>query len=223
MGAFCLRNVWRVNQRLQLLGRLSIPGANRVEDLGHLFGRRFHASSPGHSYSMLMISNFLSDLQTAGLRSTNTIVGAGCGTDQNDFTNFLTGFTNLAGLDLLDIHVYQINHFTVSGVDNLQRIIQMADAAHATNAIHPNEMRVGIGEYWRSRRPTRNSARPNAGLRPILDQYEDLGPDRSAVTEYQSGTGLSGAGGWSANSHCPWLLRIHSTRSSCAADNEQRT
>jgi hypothetical protein len=135
---------------------------------------------------MLMIANFLSDRQSAGLRSTNTIVGAGCGTDQNDFTNFLTGFTNLAGLDR-------------------------------------NEMRVGIGEYWRSRRPTRNSARPNAGLRPILDQYEDLGPDRSAVTEYQSGTGLSGAGGWSANSHCPWLLRIHSTRSSCAADNEQRT
>jgi hypothetical protein len=97
---------------------------------------------------MLMISNFLSDLQTTGLRSPNTIVGAGCGTAQTDFTNFLTGFTNLVGLDLLDIHVYQINHFPISGVDELQRILQMADAAHATNAIHPHGMRLGIGEYW---------------------------------------------------------------------------
>ena len=39
---------------------------------------------------MKMISNFLSDLQAAGLRSTNMIVGAGCGTWQQDFTNFLT-------------------------------------------------------------------------------------------------------------------------------------
>ncbi|SPE55143.1 exported hypothetical protein [Verrucomicrobia bacterium] len=97
---------------------------------------------------MLMISNFLTDLQTAGLRSSNTIIGAGCGTAQSDFTNFLAGFTTLPGLDLLDIHVYQINHFPITGVDELQRIIQMADAAHVTNAIHPNGMRVGIGEYW---------------------------------------------------------------------------
>jgi hypothetical protein len=97
---------------------------------------------------MLMISNILSDLQSAGLHSTNLIVGAGCGTAQNDFTNFLAGFTNLAGLDLLDIHVYSVNHFPASGVDDLQRIIQMADAAHATNATHPKGMRVGLGEYW---------------------------------------------------------------------------
>jgi hypothetical protein len=112
---------------------------------------------------MLMIANFLSDRQSAGLRSTNTIVGAGCGTDQNDFTNFLTGGTSLAGLDLLDIHVYQINHFPVSGVDNLQRIIQMADAAHATNAIHPNGMRIGIGEYWLFKEANKEFGSTNVG------------------------------------------------------------
>jgi len=97
---------------------------------------------------MNMISNFLSDLQAAGLRSTNMIVGAGCGTWQQDFTNFLTGFTNLAGLDLLSIHLYQITVHTNSGINNLQRVLQMADTAHGTNALHPHGMRVGISECW---------------------------------------------------------------------------
>jgi hypothetical protein len=97
---------------------------------------------------MNMLSNFLSDLQAAGLRSTNLIVGAGCGTWQQDFTNFLAGFTNLAGLDLLSIHVYQITIHTNTGINNLQRVLQMADAAHGTNALHPNGMRVGISECW---------------------------------------------------------------------------
>ena len=99
---------------------------------------------------MNMISNFLSDLQAAGLRSTNMIVGAGCGTWQDDFTNFLSGFTHLAGLDLLSIHVYQITVHTNGsrGINHLQRVLQMAEAAHGTNALHPQGMRVGISECW---------------------------------------------------------------------------
>ena len=97
---------------------------------------------------MNMISNFLSDLQVAGLRSTNMIVGAGCGTWQGDFTNFLAGFTNLAGLDLLTIHLYQITIHTNSGINHLQRVLQMSDAAHGTNALHPHGMRLGISECW---------------------------------------------------------------------------
>ena len=97
---------------------------------------------------MNMISNFLSDLNAAGLRSSNMIVGAGCGTWQGDFTNFLAGFTNLAGLDLLSIHVYQITIHTNAGINHLQRVLQMADTAHATNALHPSGMRVGISECW---------------------------------------------------------------------------
>jgi len=97
---------------------------------------------------MNMLSNFLSDLQAAGLRSTNMIVGAGCGTWQQDFTNFLAGFTNLAGLDLLSIHLYQITVHTNTGINHLQRVLQMADAAHGTNALHPHGMRVGISECW---------------------------------------------------------------------------
>ena len=99
---------------------------------------------------MNMVSNFVSDLRVAGLLSTNMIVGAGCGTWQQDFTNFLTGFTNLAGLDLLSIHVYEITVHTNPShfVDHLQRVLQMADAAHGTNAVHPRGMRVGISECW---------------------------------------------------------------------------
>jgi hypothetical protein len=97
---------------------------------------------------MLMISNFLGDLQTAGLRPTNMIVGAGCGTWQQDFTNFVSGFTNLAGLDLLTIHLYQITIHTNTGINHLQRVLLMADAAHGTNALHPHGMRLGISECW---------------------------------------------------------------------------
>jgi hypothetical protein len=97
---------------------------------------------------MMMLSTFLNDLQAAGLRSTNMIVGAGCGTWQQDFTNFLTGFTNLTGLDLLSIHLYQITVHTNTGINHLQRVLQMADAAHGTNALHPHGMRVGISECW---------------------------------------------------------------------------
>ncbi|MGO8699235.1 MAG: hypothetical protein ACLQVY_16125 [Limisphaerales bacterium] len=97
---------------------------------------------------MNMISNFLSDLQATGLRTTNMIVGAGCGTWQQDFTNFLSGFTNLAGLDLLSIHVYQITVHSNIGLNHLQRVLQMADAAHGANTLHPHGMRVGISECW---------------------------------------------------------------------------
>jgi hypothetical protein len=97
---------------------------------------------------MNMVSNFLGDLQAAGLRSSNMIVGAGCGTWQQDFTNFLAGFTNLPGLDLLSIHLYQITVHTNTGINNLQRVLQMADAAHHTSALHPQGMRLGISECW---------------------------------------------------------------------------
>jgi len=99
---------------------------------------------------MNMLSTFLSDLQAAGLRSTNMIIGAGCGTWQQDFTNFVTGFTTLAGLDLLSIHVYQITVHTNAAhfVNHLERVLQMADAAHQTNTIHPRGMRIGISECW---------------------------------------------------------------------------
>jgi hypothetical protein len=76
------------------------------------------------------------------------IVGAGCGTWQQDFTNFLTGFTNLAGLDLLSIHLYQITVHTNTSINHLQRVLQMANAAHGTTALHPHGMRVGISECW---------------------------------------------------------------------------
>jgi hypothetical protein len=91
-----------------------------------------------------MIATFLSDLQAAGLRTTNTLIGAGFGTSQSKFNQFLTAFTHLPGLDLLDVHVYGINTFTNAGVleDDLARLLQMADAAHA------NGLRIGMGECW---------------------------------------------------------------------------
>jgi len=90
-----------------------------------------------------MVAGFLNDLQAAGLRSTNMIVGAGMGTWQPSFNTYLTNFVNLP-LDLLDVHVYPINNTTNSGVvqDFLARILQMADAAHA------HGMKVGMGECW---------------------------------------------------------------------------
>ena len=90
-----------------------------------------------------MVMGFLNDLQNAGLRTTNIIVGAGMGTWQPSFNTYLTNFVNLP-LDILDVHVYPINDTTNSGVvqDFLARILQMADAAHA------HGMKVGMGECW---------------------------------------------------------------------------
>jgi hypothetical protein len=90
-----------------------------------------------------MLMGFLNDLKSAGLRTTNVVVGAGMGTWQPSFDTYLTNFVNLP-LDILDVHVYPINDTTNSGVvqDFLARILQMADAAHARG------MKVGMGECW---------------------------------------------------------------------------
>jgi hypothetical protein len=86
-----------------------------------------------------MLMGFLNDLKTAGLR-TNCEFGAGMGTWQPSFTNYLSNFVELP-LDILDVHVYPINN-TVDSGDYLGRILTMADAAHA------HGMKVGMGECW---------------------------------------------------------------------------
>ena len=90
-----------------------------------------------------MLMGFLDDLQNAGLRTTNIMVGAGMGTWQPGFNTYLTNFVNLP-LDILDVHVYPINRTTNSGVVQgfLARILTMADAAHS------HGMKVGMGECW---------------------------------------------------------------------------
>jgi hypothetical protein len=89
-----------------------------------------------------MLMGFLNDLKTAGLRA-NCEFGAGMGTWQPSFTNYLSNFVELP-MDILDVHVYPINQTTNSGVvsDYLPRILTMADAAHA------HGMKVGMGECW---------------------------------------------------------------------------
>jgi hypothetical protein len=90
-----------------------------------------------------MLMGFLNDLQRAGLRTTNLIVGAGMGTWQPQFDTYLTNFVNLP-LDILDVHVYPINNTTNLGVNQnfLTRILTMADAAHS------HGIKVGMGECW---------------------------------------------------------------------------
>jgi len=90
-----------------------------------------------------MVTGILNDLKNAGLRSKTLLVGAGMGTWQPQFDDYLNSFVTLP-MDILDVHVYPINNF-ISGaktVDYLQRILQMADAAHA------HGLRVGMGECW---------------------------------------------------------------------------
>ncbi len=90
-----------------------------------------------------MVSTILNDLQNAGLRTPSLLTGAGIGTWQPDFDNFLNGFVALP-MDVLFIHVYPPNDRTINGqnVDFLGRILQMADAAHAAG------MKVGMDECW---------------------------------------------------------------------------
>jgi hypothetical protein len=66
-----------------------------------------------------------------------------------------SGFEDLAILDKptkLRAACHQI-HSTVHTngnyfINHLQRVLQMANAAHETNALHPRGMRVGISECW---------------------------------------------------------------------------
>lgn len=75
-------------------------------------------------------------MRAAGLRTTNTVVGAGFGTSQSKYNQFLSAFLHIPGLDLLDVHVYGINSTTnyVGGAtnveDDLGRLLEMANAAH---------------------------------------------------------------------------------------------
>ena len=92
---------------------------------------------------LAMVAGILNDLQNAGLRGPHLLIGAGMGTWQSDFDNFLSGFTALP-MDILSIHVYPINDRVVDGqeVDFLGRILQMADAANAAG------MKPGLDECW---------------------------------------------------------------------------
>jgi hypothetical protein len=99
-------------------------------------------------WSTNMISVFLRDLQAKGLRSSNMVVGAGFGSWQDNFPQFLHKYVNIPGLDELAVHVYSINVLTNHGAveDFLGRLLQMADAAHAKG------LRIGIGECWLTKR-----------------------------------------------------------------------
>ena len=92
---------------------------------------------------LAMVAGILNDLQTAGLRGPGLLIGAGMGTWQSDFDDFLSGFVALP-MDILSIHVYPINDRVVDGqdVDFLGRILQMADAANAAG------MKPGLDECW---------------------------------------------------------------------------
>ncbi|MGC9941472.1 MAG: hypothetical protein ABSE48_06525 [Verrucomicrobiota bacterium] len=117
----------------------------------------FQLNDPVTDTNMLM--GFLNDLKTAGLRTSNTLVGAGMGTWQPNFDTYLTNFANLP-LDILDVHVYPINRTTNSGVvtDFLQRTLQMADAAHS------HGMKIGMGEFWLQKERDNELASPPSQL-----------------------------------------------------------
>jgi hypothetical protein len=106
-----------------------------------------------------MLAGFLNDLGRAGLRTTNTLIGAGMGTWQPSFDTYLTNFVNLP-LDILDMHVYPINRTTNDTVvtDFLQRTLQMAAAAHAKG------MKVGMGEFWMQKEYDNELANPPSQL-----------------------------------------------------------
>jgi len=95
------------------------------------------------STDMTMVTGILNDLTKAGLRSPHLLVGAGMGTWQPDFDDYLNSLVTLP-MDIMDVHVYPINTQTFGKVTTsyLQRILQMADAAHA------HGLRIGMGECW---------------------------------------------------------------------------
>lgn len=87
---------------------------------------------------MAMLNRILGDLRAANLHT--MVVGAGIGTWQPKFADWLDALVHLSELDLLDIHIYPIAHR--GPVSLMTRILDMADAARA------NGKKVGMSEAW---------------------------------------------------------------------------
>lgn len=89
-----------------------------------------------------MVQTIISTLESAnipGLHST-MLVSAGMGSWQTNLNTFITNYTNLSGVDVIDIHVHPVNQ--IGSSDFLTNAVTIADAAISAGKM------LGMDEDW---------------------------------------------------------------------------
>ena len=90
-----------------------------------------------------MISKFVTDIQGAGIKGLHSLIqiGSGAGTWQPDWKAFFTGLDDIAGLDKIDTHIYNLQP-NVNQIGEVPIAMQIADMAHAAGK------GVTMSEFW---------------------------------------------------------------------------
>ncbi|MGA3094498.1 MAG: hypothetical protein ABSD79_03850 [Dehalococcoidales bacterium] len=114
------------------------------------------------SQDVPMISQFVLDLENAGIPSLHSSIqlGAGAGAWQPEWQQYISGFAAIAGLDKLDTHIYNLPP-NINQIGEVQVAMKVADMAHAVGK------GASISEFWAHKSTTVN---PYTGTGdPIID------------------------------------------------------
>lgn len=103
------------------------------------------------SQDVPMISQFVLDLENAGIPSLHSSIqlGAGAGAWQPEWQQYISGFAAIAGLDKLDTHIYNLPP-NINQIGEVQVAMKVADMAHAVGK------GASISEFWAHKSTTVN-------------------------------------------------------------------
>ena len=92
--------------------------------------------------NLTLVNSLVSGLESAGIAGLHSTVriSAGMGSWQPTLQTYLTNYTGIAGIDVIDIHVHPI--ISTDNIDCLQQILTIASGAIAANK------GVGMDEDW---------------------------------------------------------------------------
>lgn len=95
------------------------------------------------SQDVPMIKQFVQDLENSGIAGIHSFVqlGAGAGTWQPLWQQYISGFAAIPGLDKLDTHIYNLPP-NINQIGELQVAMKIADLAHAAGK------GVSLSEFW---------------------------------------------------------------------------
>ena len=95
------------------------------------------------SQDVAMISQFVLDLENAGIPGLHSSIelGSGAGAWQNSWQQYISGLAAIPGLDKLDTHIYNLPP-NINQIGEIQVAMKVADMAHAAGK------GASISEFW---------------------------------------------------------------------------